>query len=90
MEIPFNIGGDEVLLIADENNYCLARRRERIRDGVITTELEAFKWFADIGSALNRVIDMKVKRSDTTTLLGLKKVIEESRDEVVSAWRASA
>jgi hypothetical protein len=90
MQIPFIIKGEEIILTADENNYCLAKRRERTRNGVTTNELEAFKWFAEIGAALNRVIDLKVKRCDAQSLQELRQVIDQSRKEVLEAWKASA
>lgn len=90
MQIPFEIGNDTVYLCCDENNYTLARKRERTREGRITTELEAFKWFANIGNALNRLIDMKVKASDAKSLSELRQVIESARDEVNSVWSMAA
>ena len=90
MLIPFQLKNETIYLSADENNYCLARQRERTRDGVTTTELENFKWFANIGNALNKIIDMKVKASDAKNLSELKQVIESARDEVMQTWKASA
>ncbi|HEY3307921.1 MAG TPA: hypothetical protein VGJ93_05665 [Desulfuromonadaceae bacterium] len=90
MKIPFTIKGEEIILTADDNNYCLARERERMRNGVNVTELEPFKWFSDIGAALNRIIDLKCKRSDAQSLQELRHVIEQSRKEVLEAWRTSA
>lgn len=90
MEIAFNLKNETVYLCSDENNYTLARKRERTRDGETAIELENFKWFACIGNALNRLIDMKVKTSDAKSLLELRQVIEQAKDEVNEAWKASA
>lgn len=90
MKIPFQLKGETIYLVADDNNYALARTKERTRDGVVTTEQEPFKWFANIGSALNRIIDLKVKRSDAQTLLELRQVIETAQEEVMQAWKTAA
>jgi len=90
MQIPFQIKDETIYLVADDNNYALARIIERTRKGETTTELESFKWFSNIGSALNRIIDLKVKRSDAQTLLELRQVIESAQAEVMKAWDNSA
>ncbi len=90
MQIPFTIKNEIVYLCCDENNYTLARSRERTRDNVTTTELETFKWFASIGAALNKLIEMKVKAAEIKTLQELRQVIEAARDEVNKAWNATA
>ena len=45
MQIPFNIKDETIYLTADDNNYCLSRKRERNKGTEIITELESFKWF---------------------------------------------
>ena len=90
MQIPFNIKGETIYLVSDDNNYALARITERTRKGEKTTELESFKWFSNIGSALNRIIDLKVKRSDAQSLMELRQVIETAQAEVMKVWDTSA
>lgn len=90
MLIPFNIKDDTIYLIADGSNYALATARERNRNGVVTTEYESFKWFPTINTALTRIIDLKVKRSDATTLIELRKDIEAAHAEVMAAWKVAA
>lgn len=90
MKIPFQVKNETIYLVADDNNYALARMTERTRKGEATTELESFKWFANIGSALNRIIDLKVKRSDAQTLLELRQLIEAAQLDVMKVWNTSA
>jgi hypothetical protein len=86
MQIPFQLKNEIVYLTADESNYTLARQCDRTRDGVTNSELVAFKWFASIGAALSKIIEMKVKASDAKSLLDLKQVIEAARAEIMAAW----
>lgn len=90
MQIPFQVKNETIYLVADDNNYALARSVKRTRKGETTTELESFKWFANIGGALNRIIDLKVKRSDAQSLMELRQVIETAQVEVMKAWDTSA
>jgi hypothetical protein len=90
MQIPFNIAGEEILLVNDGNSYALARRRERNRGDDLVTEIESFKWYVNRGAALAKLIDMKVKGSDARNLIELRKVIDQSRDEVIEAWKIAA
>jgi hypothetical protein len=86
MQIPFTIKGETIFLCCDDNNYTLAKIRERNRGDQLVNELENFKWFASLEGALNRLIDLKVKSSDAKSLIELKQVIESARDEVTQAW----
>lgn len=90
MQIPFKLKNETIYLCCDDNNYTLARDRERKRDGVTVTELEDFKWFSSIGAAFNKIMEMKVKESDARTLLELKQAIESAKDEVNSVWNVPA
>lgn len=90
MQISFQVKDETIYLVADDNNYALARPVKRTRNGDTTTELESFKWFANIGSALNRIIDLKVKRSNAQSLLELRQVIEAAQAEIVKVWDTSA
>ena len=90
MQIPFTIKNETVYLTADDNNYSLSRERERTREGVTTTELEAFKWFANLDGALNRLVDLKVKSSDAKSLMELKQALELAREEVTQTWKVTA
>ena len=90
MQIPFQIKGETIYLVADDSNYALAKVNERVRDGKAVTELESYKFFANIGQALNKITDLKVKRSEAQTLQELRQAIEAAQEEVMSVWNASA
>jgi hypothetical protein len=90
MQIPFQLQNETIYLIADGDSYALARLTNRTRNGVTTPAFVAYKWFATIGGALNRIIDFKIKSSDAKTLLELKAVIEAAQAEVTEVWKAHA
>jgi hypothetical protein len=88
LQIPFELKDETIYLIApDDLNYAFARKRERTRNGITETEFIQYKWFSDINSALVRIMDLKVKRSDAKSLQELRLVIEQARKEVMEVWQ---
>jgi hypothetical protein len=79
---------DKILLRADESNYelCRIKRHTDKVSGKIIEEWVPEKYFATLGQALNRVIDMKVRASDARTLAELKIVIESAQADVCGVW----
>jgi hypothetical protein len=79
---------DKVLLRSAENNYELCRLRNHTDpvSGEITEEWVPFKFFPSLGQALNRVLDLKVKASETRSLAELKAAVEAARAEICCVW----
>jgi hypothetical protein len=52
----------------------------------VTSEWEAYKFFASLPSALKKVADLKVRKSEATTLEQLRNDIEAARQDICSVW----
>lgn len=92
MEIIFNLKSEQILLRADSLNYELCKTRSRTdeKTGTVTEEWTPFKFFASLPQALNRVLDLKVRSSDATTLKDLAADLESARKEIMTAWSTEA
>jgi hypothetical protein len=89
MEIIFTLKNNErVKLRATEQNYelCRPRTRKNKMTGEVTEDWEACKWFGSLDSALARIIDMKIRLSDATTLKELAVDLAAAREEIRLAW----
>lgn len=88
MEITFNLKSDQLLLRADALNYelCKLKQRKDEETGEVTQEWSAFKWYASLPHALSKILEMKVRSSDATTLAQLRKDLEAARSEIMSVW----
>ncbi len=87
MNIEFTIKKEPILLRADSQNYEICQLRSRTDfDGNVVTEWEAVKFFASLSQALNKLLDMKVRSSDATTLKQLAADIDSARIEISAKW----
>lgn len=89
MNILFTLKNNEqVLLRSDPTAYELCKiRRDKDKDsGEIIESWESFKYFASLPQALNRIVDMKVRASDATSLKRLASDLESARAEIMAAW----
>jgi hypothetical protein len=84
ISIEFQIGKDRVLFrSSDYSGYELCYLRTQKDEQVWTPE----KFFASIGQALQRVMEMKVRAADVRTLAELKAAIEKARADVVEVYQ---
>lgn len=92
MEIIFNLKSEQILLRADALNYeiCKIRSRTDEKTGTVTEEWAPYKFFASLPQALNRVLDLKVRASDATSIKELAIDLESARKEIMSAWSTEA
>ncbi len=92
MELIFNIKSGPIMLRSSEMCYEICRQRSRIdkESGTSSDSWEPYLFLANISSALNRIIDIKIKASDARSLAELKAVIESARNEVCRVWDASS
>ena len=92
MELIFTIKSVQLLLRADSLNYelCKIRSRTDKKTGTVTEEWAPFKFFASLPQALNRVLDLKVRASDATTIKELATDLESARKEIMTAWSTEA
>ena len=89
MQLIFTLkNNDQIMLRADAMNYemCSPRQRMNKDTGIMEDEWSAFKWFASLPQALSRVLEMKVRASDATTLVQLREDLESARAEIMAAW----
>ena len=89
MNIVFSLKNNEkVLLRADDINYelCRPRFRKDKATGEVVEEWMGFKWYAGLDHALMRIVDMKVRASDATTLKELAADLVAAREEIRAAW----
>lgn len=92
MEIIFTIKSEQILLRADSLNYELCKKRTRTdeKTGASNDEWMPVKFFASLPQALSRVLDLKVRASDATTIKELAADLESARMEIMSAWSTEA
>lgn len=89
MELIFSLKNKEqILLRADKDNFelCRIRNRKDEKTGEVADEWTAFKWFPSLYQALNRIIDLKIRASDATSIKQLAVDLEEARKEITKAW----
>jgi len=87
MNIEITIKNNEsVLLRSDEFNYelCRIKRRTEKTTGQLIEEWVPDKYFASLGQALNRVLDLKVRASDARTLIELRDIIKAAEREIMA------
>ena len=87
IEIPIKYN-DTILLRADESNYELCRLKRHIdkATGQCIEEWVPERYFATLGQALCRVLDLKVKASDAGTLIELRDIIKVAEREIMAAF----
>lgn len=87
MNVQFTVGKQNILLRSDAQNYELCQAKTRIdKNGNLVEGWEAFKFFQSLPQALNRLVDMKVRASDATTLKELAADLETVRQEIYLVW----
>ena len=79
---------DKVRLRASELNYelCRLKRHTDKTTGETIEDWVPEKYFASLGQALNRIMDLMVKASDAITLCELKVAVEAARADICRAW----
>lgn len=91
MNIQFTIKNEPILLRSDAQNYEICQVKNRTdEEGNIVAGWEPVKFFASLPQALNRLVDMKVRASDATTLKELAADLEVARKEICSVWSTEA
>ncbi len=89
MELIFKLKNNEpIMLRADSLNYelCKIRQRKDEVTGITENEWAAFKWYASLPQALSRLMEMKLRASDATTLVQLREDLESARHEIMAGW----
>jgi len=88
MQIQFQIGKEKVLLRSSESCFELCRLRQRTdkESGEVLNEWIAEKYFASLEQGLSKLLDLKVKASEATTLQQLRKDLDKARAEIMNAW----
>lgn len=88
MNIQFTVKNEQILLRADSLNYelCRSRTRKDEETGESVEEWTPVLFFASLSQCLNKLIDLKVRASDATTLKELANDVEAARAEIMAAW----
>jgi len=84
MNIEFMTGGEKVLFRSSEySGYELCWLRTQKGEQTWTPE----KYFATIEQGLQRVMELKIRADEVSTLAELKQSIEKARVAVVETWQ---
>lgn len=89
MHIDFICGGKPYALTAiDLKNYTISIPVEVVdkETGKPKTIWTGKFFFSDLGKALEHILNMKVRKSDATTLQELKEEIQKARAEIISEF----
>lgn len=88
MNIQFTIGNETVALQSDNQNFMLAKPRTRTNKetGEQSVEWEGFSFHASVEHCLNKLLALKIRASEATSLKELKADIEQARSEIREQW----
>jgi hypothetical protein len=84
MQIQIIVGTKPILLRADSLSYELCQIVQ-VKDedtGETVDAWKPFKYFASLSQAMNRILDMKIRASDATSLSELAADLETARAEI--------